>query len=247
MMQSALQSNIGNQRDDNQDRLACVTAENGLQLAVLADGVGGRHGGERAAEIAVAILSTAFKLATISTSAAAKEWLIHQTTVANDAIVRDGQSENLFGMGSTVVAVIIFPTQLVIGHVGDSRAYAFDAGELTQLTEDHTLVNELIKQGQLNPKQARKVPYQNVITRALGLGERLQLEVNQVERTPTLELLICSDGLYKEATTKQMQRILQLKRADGEQKVTRLIELALKHGGSDNISVMLMQPTKAVK
>lgn len=247
MMQSALQSNIGNQRDANQDRMALVTADNDVQLAVLADGVGGRHGGERAAEIAVAILSTAFKLSTLASPAEAQVWLQEQTKVANEAIVRDGQNENLFGMGSTLVVAIIFPTQIVIGHVGDSRAYAFDHGELTQLTEDHTLVNELVKQGQLDAKQAKRVPYQNVITRALGLGERLQLDVNLVERTETLGLLICSDGLYKEVTTKQMQRILQLKRADGDQKVTRLIELALKHGGSDNISVILLQPAKVVK
>lgn len=243
-MQTAFLTDVGLKRLDNQDRVAITTAPSGSQLLIISDGIGGNQGGSKAAAMTVDFLENTFLSDTPATLDAAKRWFYQYVQTINDQILQTANQDSQYsGMGTTLVAAIVLAPTVVVAHIGDSRAYLLHDDTLNQLMRDHTLVNELVRIGELTPAQAKQSPHQNVITRAVGVSEVAELEVNAYVLGKGDVFMLCSDGLYKEVTSNQMQRIIKMKRISVQEKCHRLIDRAIKAGGADNISVLICQNT----
>ncbi|MGZ4106849.1 MAG: protein phosphatase 2C domain-containing protein, partial [Tumebacillaceae bacterium] len=160
---------------------------------------------------------------------------------ANRAVhERANSSERLNGMGTTLVACLFDEQHIYLGHIGDSRGYLYQAGNLRQLTDDHTLVNELYKSGQITAEEAQHHPQRNIVTRAVGTDSKVQADLLHMEWSAGDILLLCSDGLTDMVDQKRLSAIVS-----GDQtldaKVDALIDAALASGGHDNITVVAVQ------
>ncbi|MFC1679162.1 protein phosphatase 2C domain-containing protein, partial [Elusimicrobiota bacterium] len=167
--------------------------------------------------------------------------LIHFIESANTMIFEKSRAfAKDHGMGTTVVAVLADGKSITVGHVGDSRLYVFRNGNLERLTEDHSLVMEQVKRGHISEEQAEKSNLQNILTRALGTEEKVQVDVQDHPALPEDIFLLCSDGLTKMVTEPEMAEVLA---GPGEPsgKVDKLIEMALEAGGVDNVTVAVLQ------
>ncbi|MGE5529247.1 MAG: Stp1/IreP family PP2C-type Ser/Thr phosphatase [Patescibacteria group bacterium] len=219
----------GRQRPNNQDAYG---HRNGLFL--VADGMGGYRGGEVASSIAVQCLisqaSGSEPLAEMKAGFAA----------ANLAIQEHAASRpECEGMGTTVAALYLTPGLGYLAHIGDSRIYRLRQGELEILTRDHSLVAELVRQGSLSAEEARNHPRRSILTRALGTTEEPQVEYAEVDLADGDTFLLCTDGLTTEVTDTEIASIL----ASGKSpraKARQLVDLANRHGGSDNITAIVV-------
>lgn len=230
-------------RPSNQDVFAAI---NSCNFWIVADGMGGHPAGDRAAHIAVDVATQKAKALmshTTSPSETLAEDLKACIVAANHAIhekVREDAS--LKGMGTTAVALMITndpaPTAY-IAHLGDSRAYRFHKGTLTQLTRDHTLVEMLLERGLINAATARAYPDRHVLAKGLGMGVDMRPDLNTTPLNAEDLLLLCSDGLTKMLDDDVIASILS--KADGDPKLAchDLIEEALRRGGEDNVTVIV--------
>lgn len=220
-------------RASNQDSLLV-----GEHVYGVADGMGGHKGGETASRVAVQVLKNALH---------GKKPEEHALRVGIEAANRrvfdmarhDG---NLSGMGTTVTLLWEDAGQVLIGHVGDSRAYRLRQHRLEQITEDHSIVAELMRNNVITPEMAKNHPYKNVITRAVGIDPAVVPDVFCSDKRAGDLWLVCSDGLYNmvgdEAIAEALDVLSQEAAAD------RLLELALDHGGTDNISFVICRVTE---
>ena len=229
-------SDRGRRRTTNED---AFLADSGLGLFVVADGMGGHAAGEVASRLAVDTLRQALlELAPLAEPRAALESAVR---LANQAIFEQTlQQQDLQGMGTTVVFLLAAPAVAWIGHVGDSRAYRIRAGAIQQLTHDHSWVGEQVRQGLLSPEEARKHPWRNVVTRALGSKDRVEVDLDAEPLRPGDTILLCSDGLN---TMLGEEQILDAVRGAGnnlEEACRQLVERANKRGGEDNVTVLLL-------
>jgi protein phosphatase len=159
--------------------------------------------------------------------------------LANLEIWERSQREARFkGMGTTCIALYFLDDQLIIGHVGDSRCYRMRGTELTQVTEDHSLINDYIRMKRVTPEEAENWPHKNVIVRALGMKETVQVDIFSEKPHLNDTYMLCSDGLTGMLKDDQIQHILGSER-DLDRAVERLVEAANEEGGVDNISVVL--------
>ncbi|HUJ62133.1 MAG TPA: PP2C family serine/threonine-protein phosphatase [Kofleriaceae bacterium] len=234
-------SHVGKVRTANEDSLV-VDAARGL-YAVL-DGMGGASAGDLASQTARdAIVDFVVQRRLTMEPRALLEAAIQAgcTAVWNCAQL----SRERHGMGTTVVAcLLIDATRAVIGHVGDSRAYLLRGGRLQALTRDHTIVEELVDRGLLSPEEAERHPYKNVLSRNLGAKPDTKVDLLDVELRPGDRLLLCSDGLYGYASTEAIQYLLGS--GDAPNQVARdLIDLALRGGGGDNVSTLVIEAPPA--
>lgn len=222
----------GLKRDHNEDAYACLP-ECGLWL--VADGMGGHAHGEVASGIACETIVEAIRDGNT---------LRDSIAMANSRIiehsVQQGDFETL-PMGTTVVATRILEDACEIAWVGDSRAYLFNGG-LTQLSRDHSYVNDLVQQGTISAEEARHHPHRNVITQALGvtMPDDLAVETTRIKLEPGMLLLLCSDGLTEEVEDAEISRILEGSK-DLEMCSKALVKMALANGGSDNITLILLR------
>jgi protein phosphatase len=160
---------------------------------------------------------------------------------ANKAVYETASlNEQYHNMGTTVVMALLDGTSGLIGHIGDSRAYRLRGGQLELLTEDHTLVNELTKSGQLSPEEAAHHPRRNVLTRALGTDREVEADVRVIDWQIGDLILLCSDGLSGLVEPVDVQATLEDPGAILEQQAQKLIDLALAAGGDDNVTVVLV-------
>ena len=150
-------------------------------------------------------------------------------------------------MGTTVVLALVKGESGWIGHIGDSRAYRYREGRLSLLTDDHTLVNELTKSGQLSPEEAAHHPRRNVLTRALGTDRDVAVDVIGIDWRPGDRLLLCSDGLSSLVGQAQLEDVFAEPEAELEAQAERLVSLALEAGGDDNVTVVLVADDKAAQ
>src|SRR5699024_2390336 len=195
-MEFSFRSDIGKRRTTNQDYAEAFTNQNGYHLALLADGMGGHRAGDVASQKVVTELGEKWQSSQITESEKAVQWLIQRIQEENTAIYEAGQQqEKLQGMGTTVEAVAILENQIAVGHVGDSRIYLLRDGQLMQLTEDHSLVNELVKSGELTKEMAAVHPQKNIVTRSVGMPGNVDVDVAVYDIHAYDRLLICSDGL----------------------------------------------------
>lgn len=238
-MKVAYQTDIGHQRKENQDRVAKFTAPDGTLLVVVADGIGGSRSGDVAAQITVDHLGRQFQTASPNSSLEAIRWFAREVQLINDEILQKSTENPKYqGMGTTLVAAIIFDQAMVVANIGDSRGYVLHDNLLTQVTIDHSLVNELVKHGDITEEEARNYPQNNIITRAIGVSADARIEVNCFDLGAGDQILLCSDGLSKMITREQMMGVLKSDLSLTE-KCSQLIKMANEAGGPDNITVLI--------
>lgn len=229
---TASATHVGQVRSTNQDH--CLIT--GTIVAV-ADGMGGHAGGETAAAIAIGELSGIRGV--VST-----DRLIRVVNVANQRIMKEGLEPSLRGMGTTLVAAALNPETAELGliNIGDSRAYRLRDRVLTQLTVDHSLVEDLVREGRLTPEEAQSHPQRNIVTRALGIGPDIEVDSFGEQVKVDDRYLLCSDGLFNEVSEDDIAKLLN----ETEQTVAAvdaLVDTAVKAGGRDNVTVVLMDIT----
>lgn len=238
-MKVAYQTDIGHQRKENQDRVAKFTAPDGTLLVVVTDGIGGSRSGDVAAQITVDHLGRQFQAASPNSSLEAIRWFAREVQLINDEILQKSTENPKYqGMGTTLVATIIFDQAMVVANIGDSRGYVLHDNLLTQVTIDHSLVNELVKHGDITEEEARNYPQNNIITRAIGVSADARIEVNRFDLGAGDQILLCSDGLSKMITREQMMGVLESDLSLTE-KCSQLIKMANEAGGPDNITVLI--------
>lgn len=233
-------SDVGLVRQNNEDVWA---QQPSIGLLVLADGMGGHKAGEVAAKEAVAALCRALKKkispAKTYTLPAFQDLLKRGIVHANGVVYKMGQSQyDLRGMGTTLCCLLFHPDGLVFAHVGDSRIYRWRSGELEQLTRDHSLLRDLVDQGQLSDRQATDFLYKNIITKAVGTESKVDPSVQVTTVLPEDVYLMCSDGLSDLLTAEEIADILE--HSSSMEKTARiLVDKANEAGGRDNITVVI--------
>jgi protein phosphatase len=222
-------SDPGRVRDNNED--AYVVDER-LTLFAVADGMGGHLGGEVASWTAIEALRAAV---------ANRRAINVAITEANEAVrERASGDPNLTGMGTTMTAVVVAGGRvLLIGHVGDSRAYLLHDGSLRRVTDDHSLVEELVREGRLTPEQAESHPHRAVVTRALGVDEEVDVDLFTVEVAQGDRLVLCSDGLTTMVRERDVERIVAAGN-DPQRTAEALVDAANEAGGTDNTTVIVL-------
>lgn len=239
-MQVCAKTNIGNFREINQDRVAYEMVDGNNIFAVVCDGMGGHKAGEVASMMAVEYMTSHFNEHPVfENDNDVRVWMTLLVENANKAIEKESiVHEEYAGMGTTIVMAYITDTKVYISHVGDSRAYLHYNNELKQITVDDTLVNALLENGYLTPREAEFYPQKNVLVQAVGVTSPLKISFYVVEQSWDT-LLLCSDGLYNSITNEQMNTILKDK-INCEEKTDKLIQEAITNGGYDNIGVVLV-------
>ncbi|WP_240941548.1 Stp1/IreP family PP2C-type Ser/Thr phosphatase [Paenibacillus sp. HB172176] len=248
-MLTANRSNIGRVRQVNEDESWVGQLDNGVTLAIVADGMGGHQAGDVASSLAVSSFRQALEKNAGKSNLSVEEcrMMIRQAiSEANEAIYAlASKNESYHNMGTTIVAALIHDAHAVIGHVGDSRAYKVAGGGMELLTADHSLVNELVKSGQLSLEEALHHPRRNVLTRAIGTDSQVSIDVQTMEWSSGDVLLLCSDGLTNMVSEEQMLTTVSSGEMDLEAKADHLIQLALEAGGDDNVTLVLLQEASA--
>ncbi|CDN44684.1 serine/threonine protein phosphatase [Paenibacillus sp. D9] len=237
-------SDIGRIRMANEDRSWAGLTDGGLTVAIVADGMGGHQAGDVASQLAVdAFREEVESAAAGMTEEEARELLRRAIRKANEVVFdMASRNEQYHNMGTTVVAALFVEEQrLIVGHIGDSRAYRISEGGITLLTEDHTLVNELVRSGQISYEEAAHHPRRNVLTRALGTDSETELELQALPWAAGDILLLCSDGLSGMVSDEDIRSTVSAEGSSLEEKAESLIQQALAAGGDDNITVVLLQ------
>lgn len=224
-----------------------------ITVLLLADGMGGAAAGEFASNLAVTDIKKSLlkDLFTHDTKYFIEndrtEYLDNYIQQANQAIFeKASNTPEMKGMGTTVVAGIVYRNSLALTHVGDSRAYKFAKGKLVKLTLDHSLVQEFINAGQLKEEEAFNHPQRNIITRALGMNPSVKVERKNIPLNYGEFLMFCSDGLCGFAKDEEIEEVLiktlgKNDQGDLHALSQAMIDLACKNGGGDNISVCFYQ------
>ena len=244
-------SDVGCKRPHNEDSTASNEA---LGILVLADGMGGYKAGEVASAIAVTgIYNDVVSGLKNSNPAGIDETsgLDHHSILIRDAVNRANSSiyntaqtdEQCQGMGTTVVTVITYGDSISVAHVGDSRLYRIRSGDFKQITKDHSLVQELIDRGLFSPEEAEKNAPKNLVTRALGIDAKVEIDVIEDKLVNEDIYLLCSDGLTDMVKDEEIHLTLGKYSGNLALAADKLVEIANKYGGKDNISVILARVT----
>ena len=232
VFQAFSMTDVGKVRASNQDALVVSDA---LMLYGVADGMGGHNGGETASAGTRDGL-----IAALEGKAPSLDALRDAITKVNaDLFQQQKDDESLSGMGTTLSVIWMSEHFVYLGHVGDSRVYRFREGKLEQMTDDHSLVGELVRAGYLTPEQAENHPNKNVILRAVGTEEGIDIDLAVEERKSGDLWLVCSDGLHGMVKDETMDAILSVNTPESAVKL--LMDAALAAGGRDNVSVVLVQ------
>ena len=249
---AATGQSVGKQREHNEDSLLAITTTLAgkstnvpFGLYMVADGMGGHQYGEVASNAAIRVIagqimrkfhSYLFAIPTQQPEESLQEIMENAIKEAHRVVQKDAP-----GSGTTITAALVLGEQVTIGHVGDSRAYAlYSAGRVEQLTHDHSLVKRLEELGHLNKEEAASFPHRNVLIRALGQGDTLDVDVFTVPFPHNGSLMICSDGLWGVVADHELMR--SLTEAPNLQRACQnMVAAANTAGGPDNISVVLVQ------
>jgi protein phosphatase len=233
-LRSGSATDVGRVRSVNQDMALELP-----RLCAVADGMGGHAGGEVAARMAVESLETAF--ARVPT----RDGLREAVQEANASVWHESQVHpDLHGMGTTLTALAVVDTDtggdaLALANVGDSRAYLYRRGELSQVTDDHSLAEERMRLGEITEEEAAVHPQRHILTRALGVSSTVDVDLWELGVPGGARVLLCSDGLTNEVGPDEMATILE-READPAVAARALVEAANEHGGADNITVVVV-------
>lgn len=234
-------TDVGSVRSNNQDTFDFCVFDSECCYAVVCDGMGGHAGGNIASATATEAirhtLSDAYE--TFSRKRDIRKLLEQSLKKANDSVFAKAVSEpELKGMGTTAVISFYIDGAMYVAHVGDSRAYILSEGKLTAVTKDHSVVQEMLDSGEITPEEAENHPYRHVITRALGIIPGVEVDSGIIDDYEYETILLCSDGLTNMVPIADIERILLTETP--EVACQKLVDLANKNGGKDNITVVLM-------
>ena len=252
IIEIATVSDTGQKRPHNEDS-AVTSAAAGL--AVVADGMGGYKAGEVASAIAAKCIVDKIETGLEEAHNAApngadyrpeSELIRDAITEANSHIFKTAQTvQQCQGMGTTVVAILLYDNVATIAHVGDSRIYRLRNEELEQVTNDHSLVQELIDRGFFTAEEAEANTPKNLVTRALGIDGTVEVDILEEPVKPNDIYLLCSDGLNDMVNDEEIRLTLSKYSGNLHEAATELVRLANEMGGKDNISVVLVRPKSA--
>ena len=236
-------TDVGAVRQQNQDACRVEAPLPGQMLLMVCDGMGGARAGNIASELAVSAFGDAVleRLADPERAGDIGQVLKESVEVANRVVFHRANTDPAcLGMGTTLVAALVTDQGCYVVNVGDSRAYTVNDEGIRQITRDHSLVEDLVRRGEITPDQARIHPQKNLITRALGAGELVRADLFEEPRVPGAFLLLCSDGLSNVVTD---QEILYEIIHGGEPSdcCKRLLDTALSRGAPDNVTAILLQ------
>jgi PPM family protein phosphatase len=225
----AVASDTGRKRRRNEDSYVVAPP-----LFAVADGMGGAQAGEIASKLAAAALED-----TDSGGLSGEERVVSVIQEANRRVYeRSNEDPSASGMGTTITVALVEDAGVTIGHVGDSRAYRYRDGGIEQITDDHSLVNELMKSGKLSPEEAETHPQRSVITRALGTDPDVDVDSFTLETQEGDVFLLCSDGLTTMVDDDEIRDVLEKYRGDLDRATKSLVSAANRGGGEDNITVI---------
>jgi PPM family protein phosphatase len=248
MIRFSAQTHAGKKRRNNED---AMFADPDTGVFLVADGVGGRAAGEVASALTVETFQAASAdlCAAVMRYAEHPEWSSRNDVLeliddvcqrASARVYDESEASGREGMTTTMVAIIVGGGAAFLAHVGDSRAYLLRDGLIRQLTEDHSMVNELVRTGQMTYEEARRSRYRSVITRAIGLYPSVQADVMSIEILPGDRLVLNSDGLSDPVKLDRIEEISC--QDDVDTSTRRLIDAALDAGGPDNVTVVMVEP-----
>lgn len=234
-------TDVGKVREHNEDNVIILNNDNEEYLLAVADGMGGHKAGEVASAIAIDHLTEEFyRLETLGTKENAIDWLRNVVKEINKKIFEyTKENQDSKGMGTTLVCAIKTNSYLLYGNIGDSSGYVIKKGKLHKVTKDHTLVNLLVTTGELTEEEAKFHPRKNVLMRALGANDPIDIDIFDVD-TNVSGILLCSDGLTNMLTDDQIEKVLNSE-LPIEEELNRLIKKANSRGGKDNISIACLE------
>jgi protein phosphatase len=238
-MKAFYKTDIGNVRKKNEDSI-CFVEEKDFVLAAVADGMGGHRSGEIASQLALESAEVFFKSNSEEILKDPKGFINKLFDYSCKKVYRmSTKMETYEGMGTTMTLVVIdrISMKAYFGNIGDSRAYLMMLDDIIQVTEDHTLVNEMYKKGQITMEEFKNHPQRNVLTKALGTCESVFPDYYQIGLNRGTSILLCSDGLSNYLTSNEIKELIM---ENKEEAVDLLIEEAKNRGGTDNISAILI-------
>ena len=225
-MKFAIKSDVGQRRKVNEDAAGYFESKNHIPLMMVCDGIGGHNAGEIASSMALMSIGQSWEKTNIENMEEAYQWIVHKIEEANDDILtRSTQYEDLYGMGTTLVAACVIGNQLMIANVGDSRAYVLRNFQLKQLTEDQSLVNALLKSGEITPEEAENHPNKNIVTQSLGVTSAVEIDFVRMTVKDEDILLLCSDGLSDMLSLEEIRNVLN-HYSDLEQQEEKAVQAA---------------------
>jgi serine/threonine protein phosphatase PrpC len=241
MVQAAASTSTGRVRKGNEDSFGYRTD---YGFSVVCDGMGGAAGGEVASRMTVEILLRRMTEGEGETFAERRERLHAAIAEANRLVLeRADRDTGLMGMGTTLVALLLDsaeqPTRALVAHAGDSRCYRLRAGKLERITQDHSLVDEQIRLGNMTAEEAEHSPFRSVITRAIGTQPSVNEEAQELAIEGGDVFLLCSDGLTREVAEEEIARVLGAG-DDLERAAHVLVDAANEHGGRDNVTCVVV-------
>lgn len=241
MLKTAFLSDMGKKRELNQDAIYAseLPIGNLPDLFMIADGMGGHKAGDYASKYAI---ETIIKVAEFSPEKNIELILQQAISEANTGIFQKAcMSEAMEGMGTTLVAACICGEEMKVANVGDSRLYLIREKTIIQITRDHSLVEEMVRVGELDRESARTHPKKNIITRAVGVTASVTADFFDVTLMKGDTILLCSDGLSNMLEDEEIKMIMSMQRDIGS-KAEALVRAANHNGGKDNISIIIIEP-----
>jgi len=236
-LSAAARSDVGLRRTTNEDAYVLAPA---MGLYLVADGMGGHVAGQLASRLAAQITVEALQKVA-DRHASLTEKLRFCVAWANHVVYATAQEKpEVAGMGTTLVAVLAGSGRLALAHVGDSRAYLVRGGRIRQLTDDHSLVAELVRRRELSPDAAQDHPHRHVLTRALGVRRRVDADLAELTPAAMDVIVLCSDGLTTHVQDPEIAALVAAE-ADLDEACARLVGLANARGGDDNVTVALVR------
>ncbi len=244
-MRAAGLTDTGKVRSINQDSFHLLEDK---QVYIVADGMGGHAAGDQASRIAVKTITEILSNYDFSqddvedeteNGMSVEELIRYALQEANEQILLASLSnQHLQGMGTTAIVAVANKGSLFVGHIGDSRTYLTREKQISQITEDHSVVQQLVKAGAISEEEAQVHPYKNVITRCLGMQANVEPDTVELVLQPGDKVLMCSDGLSNMVSDKEMEEMLN--ENTPEVACQKLVDLANENGGTDNITVVLL-------
>lgn len=233
-------TDIGKKRKINQDYVFCKldTIGNLPNLFIVADGMGGHNAGDYASKFCVEYFTKQISESNQTSPIVMIEEAVKDTNVK--LYEKSKEQKDLEGMGTTLVVATIFSNEMYVANIGDSRLYVISK-EIRQITEDHSLVQAMVKTGELNKDEAKEHPNKNIITRALGVNETVEPDVFEVELEEGDIVLMCSDGLTNMLEDNTIEKVVRENADDLQTASETLVKLANQNGGKDNITVIIVK------
>lgn len=235
-------TDAGKIRTSNQDFIftSADPVGNLPNLFVVADGMGGHAAGDFASHYGVSVMVETVKKDTNFNPVKA---IRNGISKANEEVFRSSQeNEEMAGMGTTMVAASVVGEYLYVANVGDSRAYLLDTDEIRQISQDNSLIAEMVRLGELAPEEAAHHPDKNIITRAVGTEEKVEIDFYDLKLEEGQYFLMCSDGLTNMVENDEIHKVVYEAEEAGLDPAQKLIEKANENGGKDNIAVIVVQP-----